>query len=204
VYLKDVNGGIATITIDGSIVDQLDTYAPVQAFLQQKFYAVSAGNHNASVSVAGTKNPSSAGSVITFDAFVAQTASPAGTVFEDSSASVTYLGSWGVWSNPGNSGGTAHYSYQPGAAATLNFSGGPYVGVVYLKDVNGGIATITIDGSIVDQLDTYAPAQGFLQQKFYAVPAGGHTISVTVSATKNPSSAGTAITFDAFTAVAVP
>jgi len=198
-YLKDFNGGIATITIDGTAVDQLDTFAAVQTFQQQKYYAVANGPHSLAVRVSGSKNPSSAYTWITFDAFVTPVVLPPGTTFEDSSTLVTYSGTWAVWSNPGNSGGTTHYSAQAGASTTLYFSG-PYVGVTYLKDVNGGIATISIDGAAMDQLDTYAPVQTFQQQKFYAVTDGPHRITVRVSGTKNPASAYTWITVDAFVA----
>ena len=203
VYLTDVNGGIATVSIDGAVVDQLDTYAAVQTFQQQKFYAVANGPHRITVRVSGNRNPASASTWITLDAFVAQTGLPTGIVFEDSSASVAYSGAWLIWSNPGNSGGTAHYSSQSGATATLSFSGS-YFGVVYLKDINGGIATISLDGAAVDQLDTYAAVQAFQQQKFYPVSVGSHTISVTISGNKNPSSAYSWITFDAFTVPASP
>jgi hypothetical protein len=198
-YVKDFNGGIAIISIDGAVVDQLDTYASVQTFQQQKFYSTSDSPHNIIVRVLGSKNPSSAGTWITFDAFKAQAALPPGTAFEDDGSLVKYSGNWGVWTNPGNSGGTAHYSSQTDTNATLYFRG-PYVGVMFLKDSNGGIATISIDGSTVDQVDTYAAVQTFQQQRFYSTSDAPHNIVVRVSGSKNPSSVGTWVTFDAFIA----
>jgi len=132
------------------------------------------------------------------------TSRPLGSAtFEDNSPSVAYSGSWATWSAAGNSGGTAHFSSNVGDMATFNFTG-EYVGVVYFKYDHGGIATIKIDGTVVDQLDTYSPFWAFQQQKFYAVAAGPHSVSVTVSGTKNPSSGYTWVFLDAFIAEASP
>jgi hypothetical protein len=132
------------------------------------------------------------------------TLAPVGSAtFEDNSANVGYTGNWTLLSNPGFSGGTAHYSSEVGATMTLNFTG-QYVGVVYLKDTNLGIATIKIDGVVVDTLDTYAAVQAFQQAKFYSVAPGPHSISVSPSGTKNASSTTTVIAFDAFIAQASP
>src|SRR5205823_14220121 len=84
-------------------------------------------------SVSGTKNPASAYVWITLDAFVVQAALPPGTVFEDSSSSVSYSGSWAVWSNSGNSEGSAHHISQLVTSAS-RFLCSAYVEVEYLKD----------------------------------------------------------------------
>ena len=120
----------------------------------------------------------------------------AGT-YEDTSPAVAFAGSWVSWSDPGNSGGSARYSNDPAASAGLLFSGSSLT-LVYVKQWNGGIATVTIDGAVVDQLDTYAATRLFQQQKSYSVAAGAHTVSVAVSGNKNAASSGTYLIFDAF------
>jgi hypothetical protein len=85
---------------------------------------------------------------------------------------------------------------------TLNFSG-PFVALLYVVQSNTGIATITIDGAVVDHLDTYSANRMFKQIRAFTNTARGtHTVVITVSGNKNPASGGTFIIFDAFTAQA--
>src|SRR5207237_5618520 len=88
------------------------------------------------------------------------------------------------------------------AAVSLTFDGAPLT-LIHLKQANAGIATVSIDGTVVDQLDTYNPTQLFQQQKTYTVAAGVHTVTVTVSGNKNAASGGAFVLFDAFTVAAV-
>jgi len=203
VYLKQFNAGIATVSIDGSAVDQLDTYNPTRLYQQQKTYPVTAGVHTVSVSVSGNKNAASAGAFVLFDAFVVSATPPPppptngpGT-YQDTDAVVSFSGGWTTFANAGNSGGTAKFSNQTAAGVSLTFDGGALT-LVHLKQANAGIATVTIDGTIVDQLDTYAPTQLFQQQKTYTVAAGVHTVTVSVSGNKNAASGGAFVLFDAF------
>src|SRR5207237_2003662 len=83
------------------------------------------------------------------------------------------------------------------AAVSLTFDGAPLT-LIHLKQANAGIATVSIDGTVVDQLDAYAATQLFQQQKTYTVTAGVHTVTVTVSGNKNAASGGAFVLFDAF------
>ena len=202
-YLKQFNAGIATVSIDGSVVDQLDTYNPTRLYQQQKTYTVAAGVHTVTVTVSGNKNAASSGAFVLFDAFVVAASAPPppptpgpGT-YEDTNAAVSFTGSWTTFANAGNSGGSAKFSNQTAAAVSLTFDGGA-ITLVHLKQSNAGIATVSIDGSVVDQLDTYNPTQIMQQQKTYAVAAGVHTVTVTVSGNKNAASSGAFVLFDAF------
>src|SRR5439155_1431557 len=119
VFVKQPNAGIATVTIDGSVVDQLDTYAASRTFQQTKTYTVAAGTHTISVSVSGNKNASSTDIYLIFDAFVATAAAAppvTGTIFEDTSSLVSFTGSWAAWTDAGNSGGSAKYIKESGAS----------------------------------------------------------------------------------------
>jgi len=123
-----------------------------------------------SVAVSGNKNAASADTYLIFDAFVAAAAAPLGTTFEDTSSQVSFTGTWAGWSDAGNSGGSAKYTNQTGASVALGFTG-TFVQVVFVKQPNAGIATVTIDGAVVDQLDTYAASRAFQQAKTYVVAA---------------------------------
>jgi len=340
VYLKQTNTGVATVTIDGVVVDQLDTYSATRLFQQQKKYTGAPGTHTVSLSVSGNKNAASGGGFLIFDAFMVgfntsdyfdmfsqpgeyvgagkQWVYPAGSAtfsaqvvetgtavtisvlppntfwyltfaaprgqplvpgtyenavrsavrpngvagidvvgdgrgcnvqagrfvvdvvqftiagdldsfhatfeqhceggtpalfgevkfsraattvtFEDSDQHVTFNGNWTSFSDSNNSGGSAKYSSDLGATVSLDFSG-TFVDVVYLKQANTGIATVSIDDAVVDQLDTYASSRQYRQTKTYLLTSSGtHHITVTVSGAKNPASAGSFVIFDAFVA----
>jgi len=120
---------------------------------------------------------------------------------EDTDSRVTFNGSWTSFADPSNSGGTATYA-DAGASVALEFTG-TFVNFVYLKQPNTGIATIAIDGALVDQLDTYAASRQFRQTKTYLLTgAGTHAITATVSGAKNVASGGVFVIFDAFVAEA--
>jgi thermitase len=202
-YLKQFNAGIATVSIDGTVVDQLDTYNPTRLYQQQKTYIVAAGVHTVTVTVSGNKNVASSGAFVLFDAFIVAANAPPppptpgpGT-YEDTNAAVSFSGTWTTFADSGNSGGSAKFSNQTGAAVSLTFDGGALT-LVHLKQANAGIATVSIDGTVVDQLDTYNPTQIMQQQKTYTLAAGVHTVTVTVSGNKNAASSGAFVLFDAF------
>src|SRR5207245_9935468 len=131
-------------------------------------YTISSGTHPLSVGVSGTKNPVSAGPFIIFDAFVVP-ATPTvvgpGT-YEDTDSNLAFSGSWTGFADPGASGGSAKYSGQTGASVGLVY-GGSALTVVFIKQSNTGIATVTIDGVVVDQLDTYSATHRIQQQQTY-------------------------------------
>ena len=121
----------------------------------------------------------------------------AGT-YEDSNSAVVMSGGWTSWPDPANSGSSAVFNGQTGASIGLTYSGAA-VTLVYPKILFSGIATVTIDGSVVDQLDMYTNGLLYQQQKTYTTPAGIHTVIVSVSGNKNPASVGAYILVDAFT-----
>src|SRR5439155_979460 len=129
---------------------------------------------------------------------VAAAPTPVGPgTYEETDANVVFSGSWTSFTDPANSGGGATYSGQTGASVGLTYTG-TTVTLVVLKQSNTGIATVTVDGAVVDQLDTYSATRLFRQQKTYTTAAGTHTISVAISGNKNAASGGPFIIFDAF------
>jgi len=196
VYAKLPISGIATVTIDGSVVDQLDMYAAGLLYQQQKTYAGAAGIHNITLTVSGTKNAASAATYIVVDAFVVRIAVPAGT-FEDSNSALVATGGWATWPDVQHSGGTAAFNHVTGASIGLTYTGSS-VTLVYAKIAISGIATVTIDGAVVDQLDMYTAGLLYQQQKTYTGAFGVHTVTVTVSGTKNAASVEYYVVVDAF------
>ena len=120
--------------------------------------------------------------------------------FDDTDPRVIFSGNWTSFSDPASSGGSVKYAGNPGASASVSFTG-TFVNLVYMKQANTGVVTILIDGALVDQLDTYAPSRQSARTKTYLLTTGGtHTITVSVSGAENPSSTGAFVIFDAFVA----
>src|SRR5207244_7390948 len=115
----------------------------------------------------------------------------------DTDSNLAFSGSWTGFADPGASGGSAKYSGQTGASVGLVY-GGSALTVVFIKQSNTGIATVTIAGVVVDQLDTYSATHLFQQQKTYNSARGNHTVSVVVSGNKNAASGGPFLIFGAF------
>src|SRR5438874_1203195 len=119
-YITRLNGGIATVAIDGSTVDQLDTYSGARLFQQQKTYTVATGVHTVTVTVSGNKNAASSGAFVLFDAFTVAAAAPPPPPPPPASGAVTYedthrppsstLFPYTTLFRSGNSGGSAKFS----------------------------------------------------------------------------------------------
>lgn len=105
------------------------------------------------------------------------------TRIEQDNPAVSYTGTWYTASDPTVSGGTATESTQPGATATLTFNGTQVSWIGYRCSCAAGIATVSVDGSAPVQVDTYS-AVTQPQAVVYtspALPAGTHTLSITVT-----------------------
>jgi subtilisin family serine protease len=150
------------------------------------------GTVDVTVTVAGLTSPTSAA-----DQFTYLGASVGPGTYEDTNAAITFSGTWTSWPDASNSGGSAKYSNQTGASASLVFTGSALT-LTYVKQGNVGIATVAIDGLTVDSLDSYSPTRLFQQQKTYTTTSGVHTVTVTVSGTKNAASSDVYLIFDNF------
>jgi hypothetical protein len=66
------DGGIARVYIDGVLIADVDTWAPLQEEFQAAMFVatgLSPGSHTLRIEVTGTKNPSSPATRIVVDAF---------------------------------------------------------------------------------------------------------------------------------------
>jgi Big-like domain-containing protein len=195
--------GIATVSIDGGAATSVDTAGPAApgslGLTSEAVFTTSglaAGSHTLVITVTGATT--SGGGNIVVDAFdVTSTGSPA-TRIEDTDPAVSYIGPWVHGTDPRASGGTYAEVQVAGAVATLSFTG---TGVRWLgyRDTNNGIARVSVDGAFVGEVDTYSPSPG-LAVVFTAtgLTSGVHTLTITVTGTKNPASSDTWVIIDAF------
>ena len=93
---------------------------------------------------------------------------------------------------------TQNYSATTGDKATFSFSGAS-IRWVHLKFPHMGIANVVIDGIDKGNVDLYS-ASGLWQQinTYSSLGSGNHTITITVTGTKNAASTGFYVDVDAF------
>ncbi len=120
------------------------------------------------------------------------------TKVDDTVTGIVYAGTWGVWNGTGYQA-TVHYSETTGSKATFAFNGtkARYYG---FRRNDLGFAEISVDGAVVASVDCYAGSDAY-NVMLYETPvltAGNHTLSVTVTGTKNPLSSRAWVIVDAF------
>jgi hypothetical protein len=214
---RDAWSGIATVSVDGVLQSTMDTYsANTQAqAVEFEVNNLSNGVHTLTITVTGQRNSASGGAWVWVDAFdvisgaaatatspatspAASTSSPVRT--EQSNSAVAYSGgSWFQNGGAANSGGSAALSMDPGARATLTFTGSAVSWIGY-RDEWSGIARVYIDGVSTATVDTYATpskSQGVVYAASGLTP-GSHTIAVEATGTHGAASAGAWVWVDAF------
>jgi hypothetical protein len=67
-YVGFMNGGIWNVVIDGTIVDTIDSYAPIGAFTGTRVYYVGSGEHSIELHNTEAANEASSGHMLAFDA----------------------------------------------------------------------------------------------------------------------------------------
>ena len=121
-------------------------------------------------------------------------------VIDDMTALPVGATGWGVThAGAGYYDNTYHVSSTPGGSVTYTFYGNS-IAWVGAKNTNHGYAQVSIDGGPPATVDGYAP-QLENQQIIYekgGLSNGKHTITVTVTANKNPASTGLNQDIDAF------
>ena len=122
------------------------------------------------------------------------------TRVEETSAAITYSGTWFLVTNGGMySGGTMKSSMDANARATLSFTG-TSVTFITMSDEWSGIAQINVDGNPTTEVDLYA-SPAIRQAKAYTVSGltlGPHTIGIGPTGRKNASAQGYWTQLDAF------
>lgn len=189
-YLE--SGGVTHVEVD-RIHNQSEWSAPQTVFSANE--TVSGGDITVPFEDAGAD-----------DAYVVYITPPgsvtADTTTDDATTSgtdhFTYSGTWGAPTGISDLyDGTAHWSTTSGSTATYTFTG-TQVAIHGVKDVDQGIAGISVDGGPVTYVDDYSPsrlAQATLWSS-YGLSPGTHTVTVSVTGTKNSSSSSDIIALD--------
>jgi hypothetical protein len=98
---------------------------------------------------------------------------------QQTTAAISYRGTWTKEPNPSFSGGTARYSISAGARATYTFTGRA-IGWVTTPGPTRGSARIYVDGVHVATIDTHAPTTIYRRVVFSRTwsQSGTHTIRI--------------------------
>ena len=193
-YLTTTNRGITDVYIDGVKVTSINAYAP--GFNWQVTWSsdvLTSGFHVVRLVHAS-------GDFIDLDAlevFAEPQSLQPGTA-DDNNALWNYSGDWTVWTGPGPSSNTLHYSGTIGDSAQILISGGQQIKLTYLTTTNRGVTDVYIDGVKVASINAYAP--GFNWQVTWSsdiLSSGFHTVRLVHAS-------GDFIDLDALEVIATP
>jgi hypothetical protein len=226
-YRRESSGALL-VTLDSVPWGNVDTYAsPTEAqALLVSITGLPPGAHTLSLEVASFKNARSHGNDVFIDGFTvlggAPTATPTPTptpeptatptptprpapivrIEENDRVSVRYSGKWYGNTSSIHSRRRANLAMNPGARATLTFTGTGVRWIGY-RDEWSGRARVRLDGIAVAIIDTYSsPAQR--QPVVFATSGLApslHTLTIEVLGDQNEASAGSWIWIDAFDVV---
>jgi hypothetical protein len=205
--VTDPYSGLAQVYLDGTL-NTIDTYSPSTKYQQPLFSAhgLAAGPHTLSIQVLHVRDGSTSGSWVWIDAFDIENGSAvtgglsasAGRI-EQNDPSVNYTGTWFLNTNPAQSGGTAVLATDAGSRSTITFTGTGIRWIAY-RDAWSGIANVYLDGALKGTVDAYVPVD---QAQSTGFDIGGlnldkHSLTIEVTGTHNPQSAGSWVWVDAF------
>lgn len=125
---------------------------------------------------------------------------------EEGDARVSYTGTWVADDAPEHSGGRAVFSDEPGASASISFTG-TGIQVIGRREESSGLAQITTESTALwGSLDTYAspPEEQALLVSITGLPAGPHTLEVTVAGARGPRAQGNRVWIDGFNVLGAP
>ncbi|TMQ28485.1 MAG: hypothetical protein E6K82_00135 [Candidatus Rokuibacteriota bacterium] len=198
--LRGPTNGIARVYLDGAFHATVDTYFPSD--VQGMVFAATnllPAQHTLTVQVTGTSNAAATGTRIVVDALDVRAR------FEEVHPSVTYTPDWShdnaakAWSGTSTNFGTGLAALTRSGTATFTFSG---TGVSWIgfRAPSTGIAHVTLDGVSQPDVDTYAPAEQVRAVLFTASGLADttHTLTITASGQRNPSSIDSLVFVDAF------
>jgi len=128
------------------------------------------------------------------------------SVVDDNAGTPRFQGSWSTEkSTVGAFANTLHAATAPQAGksntATLTFTG-TEVALMSTLGRDRGQLTISVDGGASQTIDLYSasanPTRAVIVASVAGLPAGSHTVTVNVLATRNTASSGTRVDVDAF------
>lgn len=115
---------------------------------------------------------------------------------EETHSSFTYGVGWESISNA--SGGNSKESGTSGSRVSVSFTG-TSVALIYSASSEGGMANIDLDGKGYPDIDMYSPVpeSGIKKTIANGLENTQHTLTITVSSTRNPSSSNSVVVVDA-------
>jgi hypothetical protein len=197
--------GIARISVDGIFLTEVDTYSKTVEVRVPMFAATGLANasHTLTIEVTGRKNASATSDAIVVDAFDV----PAATVsrLQETDPHIAYTGTavvpdWTAFDmSRAWSGGTATTSKQPGAQATITFTG---TGISWIgaRGPQTGIARVTLDGVVFPLVNTYSATEQIQAEVFtrQGLADTSHTLTIEVTGDQDAASTSPLIVVDAF------
>jgi beta-galactosidase GanA len=125
---------------------------------------------------------------------------PASYTYDDVNPALQYAGTWSHVANQSYTGGdylnTESFSSVAGDSLTVPFTG-TAVTWIGSKSGNHGLADVSLDGVKQQTVDTYGSENQAVLFKATGLSDGPHTLTITVTGTKNPSAQGTFVSIDA-------
>ena len=200
-YSMAYNRGSTIVTIDGTLVDILDSYAPHVNRQVGKIYTLNSGNHTITIknNSAGANNRV----IMDVDAFVSDIVSfPTNTYNDDASLWISgvhywplgYFGNnWTTVSDGSAYGGEYKKTTSTGAGFRINFEGDSIYWYYPLRSDLGKI-DVMIDGDYWAEKDPYQDQTGYYSLS--RLGAGPHILTVTN--TGETSSGGHVLALDKF------
>jgi hypothetical protein len=130
---------------------------------------------------------------------VSNNAPPPTARFEETDPSIVYTAGWTQDGTLSWSGGTAAFSTASGAQATFTFTG-PSVTWIGGRAPSTGIASVSLDGVFLTNVDTFSKSEEIRVPMFEAtgLTNANHTLTIEVTGQQNAAATGDLIVVDAF------
>ncbi len=191
VYTMAQNRGVAEIFIDGVSQTPLGDIAATPRWQAAKTWSFPIGAHTIQV-----KKSTSTG-YVDADGFIVDVPTVGQGTYDNSHSQLKYIGNWTHSTGwPSAYNGTVSWSNNTDDAITFTFIG-DIVTYYYTRANNRGKVGIAIDGIQYADIDLYSSATVWQDSITYSVGAGIHTLHISVTGQKNPSSVGTYVDVDA-------
>ncbi len=209
--------GIASVSLDGVPVAQVDTYSKTTEVRVTMFTINGLANttHTLTIEATGQKNPASTSPLVIVDAF--DVPGPAVSRLQETDPNVAFTPGW-VEDNTVNStipgitngwlpnisirawsAGAAALSTTAGAQATFAFTG-TSITWIGARGTQSGIANVYLDGTFVAKIDMYSSTEQIQAAVFTQTGLANapHTLTIEVTGQQNPAAQNALVVVDGF------
>ena len=174
--------GIARITLDGVDKGTVDLYSASELYKQTLWQsaALSDDTHTLVITWNGTRNSKATNYNVSVDALqIVGTIEPVCTRYQQDDSSLTYAGSWAVFSTTGASSGSYKRANTSGASVTIKFNG-TYLAWIATKGTTLGKALVSLDGGTAKSVSLAATKVAYQQNVWNTglLAPGPHTVKI--------------------------